>query len=102
MILPWVPLELAYDATLLVDWSQTLYIQQHPGQFYERNPLMGPHPVSRAVVNRYFAASALTHLGASFALGNWPKTRAAFQVTTIAFEVSVINSNKSIGIRLGF
>jgi hypothetical protein len=38
-----------------MDCGQTLYIVNHPNQFYEMNPYLGKHP-RQSLVNEYFAA----------------------------------------------
>jgi len=51
--------EIAFEALHLIDWGQTLDIENHDGM-YEWNPLMGRHP-SRGRVNLVMGAIAVVH-----------------------------------------
>lgn len=107
--------EASYMVLLAADWAQTLYIAANPrrvgwldqpgpgvwvdGGFDEANPLIGKNP-TRARVNRYFAASALTHLGLSYFLP--PKWRRGFQYATITLQAVVVGRNAAMGIKMKF
>ena len=55
---PWtedqVVLQGVATALGVMDWKQTLYVADHPDEYYEVNPIIGKHP-DRSRVNAYFA-----------------------------------------------
>jgi len=91
--------EIAFDAELVMDHQQTLYIHQHYPQYHELNPILGSNPSSGAV-DRYFFASALGHYAISYFLP--PSYRGVWQYVTLGVEGSVVYHNYSIGIRAPF
>jgi len=84
---------------IVLDWSQTLYIADHPDQFYETNSIMGKHP-SRATVNVYMLTNLISH----HTIARWlsPSSRKWFQYSTIAVEAYWIHHNIQIGIGFSF
>lgn len=91
--------EAAYLALHVADWGQTLDIADHPGEFYERNPVLGRHP-SRGEVNRWFLLTGLLHPVVSYVL---PKPyREAWQYVTIGLEIYCVGSNYLVGIGYGY
>lgn len=89
--------QLAANALLTTDWGQTLYVADHPGKFYETNPIIGRHP-SRGRVNRYFAAANILHPLISASLK--PEAREYWQYITIGLESGVVAHNINIGVGL--
>jgi hypothetical protein len=82
--------------TLLVfDWAQTRTIAAHPARWNEMNPILGSHP-SAARVDAWFAASAVLHVVAAYALP--PRWRTPFQLVSIQAEGLVVSRNVAIGI----
>lgn len=91
--------EAVYLAVDAVDWLQTRNIARNPERYYETNAILGQHP-SIGRVNAYFASMMLVHVGIVTAL---PKEyRAAFQFTSIAYEVSYVAGNYKLGISAKF
>lgn len=78
-----------------IDREQTLYVANHPTQFYEHNPILGIHPTP-AVVNLYFAF-ALLHPVVSCILGQ--PYRMLWQGSTIVIEGVTTFRNHSVGIK---
>lgn len=91
--------EVGYLVLHTVDWGQTLYIADNPGEFRERNPVLGSHP-SRGDVNRYFAVTGLLHGVVSYALPD--DIRPYWQYGTIGLELYCVGNNYSLGIGMGF
>lgn len=86
-------------AALVVDWGQTRYIAQHPGQYYEHNALLPDHP-TLGQVNRHFAvALAGTLLIADYLS---PPNRKIFLSVITGFELAVTTRNRSIGVKIAF
>ena len=84
--------------TYAIDCLQTLDIKNHPGM-REINPVLGEHPSDKRIVG-YFAVMSVLHVGIARALPEgW---RGVWQYSTIAFEIAVINRNKTLGIRIRF
>ena len=82
-----------------IDWGQTRYAAEHPGEFQEDNSILGRNP-SAGEINRYMAASAILHTGITKSLPS--KYRKAWQVFTIGFEVGVVHQNAQIGVKVDF
>lgn len=91
--------EAVYQVLHVVDWGQTLDIAARPDEYRELNPLIGTHP-SRGDVNRYFAITALVHLGITRALPR--RYRSAWQYVTIGVQAGNTWRNARIGLRLNF
>ena len=91
--------EAAYLALHVVDWGQTLEIADNPGQYHERNPVLGDHP-SRGRVNAWFAGTALLHPVVSYLLPD--DLRPYWQYGTIGLEMYCVGNNVSLGIGMGF
>lgn len=89
--------ELVYMTSHIIDWRQSLYIADHPWLHAEGNAILGPHP-SDSEVNRYFAATALLHMGVSYVLPH--KWRTAWQYITIGVEVGVNYHNYRAGVKI--
>lgn len=101
-----VVLESVYQLTILVDWSQTLFIveaQQNPDKYNkyytETNHLLGRRP-SRGSVNLYMISSMLAHFGVSYILPH--KYRILYQSCTLGFQLAIINNNVRCGVRTRF
>jgi hypothetical protein len=99
----WNRQDIVFEATYLalhvVDWGQTLDIVERKDEYHERNVFLGKHP-TRADVNKYFAATALLHIGIAHLLDR--PARNYFQIGTIALEAVVINNNFQIGLKLNY
>ena len=93
----------------IIDWGQTLYIADHPEQFYEKqNFLMSKHP-SRSSVNLYFGLSvigktALVHiLPRDYNLWGWNiKPRRIAQSVYIGISGANVYRNYTLDIKIGF
>ena len=86
-------------AVMVIDWGQTRYIAQHPGVYYERNPLLGRHPSVQGV-DLYFASMIVG--SALFANYLSSENRKLFLGTVTAIGISVTAHNRSIGIKIAF
>lgn len=84
---------------LMVDWRQTQQIVEKPGQYYETNYILGPHPTMGSV-NRYFAASVVT----TFLVSEYAPQSTAKTIlrSLMFFEGGVIQHNWNIGLRFNF
>lgn len=56
--------EILYQFLQFIDWRQTLYIVDHPDDFYELSPIIGPHP-TKGTVNTFMVSGSLVHIGLS-------------------------------------
>ena len=86
-------------SALVVDMGQTLYISNHPDEFYEMNPLLGKHPHQDKVIGYFvgwIVASTLT------AMALTPKSRRIFQGSVIGIEAITIGRNYGVGIGMEF
>ena len=92
-------LEGAFTAEVVVDLGQTLYISEHPKEYYELNPLLPRHPSKDQVWCACIIGAGL-HAIVSMALPK--KYRTWWQGTTIVLEGANIVRNKSIGIGMSF
>lgn len=92
--------EAAYLALHGVDWGQTLYIADHPGEYHERNRLMFSEHPSRGEVNLKFAVGAVLHPLVSYLLPD--EYRPWWQYGTIGLEAACVGNNISLGIGMGF
>lgn len=87
--------EVVYLTVHSLDWMQTHAIAANPDKYFEYNPILGEHPDS-AEVNRYFALTALAHIGIARILPHgW---REGFQYVTIGVESRSVVRNFSLGI----
>ncbi len=91
----------AYLAAHVADWGQTRDIASScaSGAYYETNPVMGKCP-SINLVNTYFAATALLHIGVAHVLPQ--KYRRMFQAGTLGMEVNYVANNARIGLSVNF
>jgi hypothetical protein len=80
------------------DWRQTRYISAHPAQYYDHNPLLGPHP-SAEHVNRHFIVYESVVLTSSLLS---PEYRTEILGISASVEVGFVAHNYSIGIRANF
>lgn len=88
----------AHTTLLVADWGQTRYISQHPDQYRENNPILGPHPTQRNV-DLFF----LTQLVGSYYLLDYAKNeRTSILVGFTLVRASAVHRNASIGVRMGF
>jgi hypothetical protein len=93
-------LEAVFTAEVAVDLGQTLYIEEHPKEYYEAvNPFLPRHP-AKGQVWEAMAIGAGLHALVSMALPK--KYRTWWQGTTIILESVNITHNKAIGIGWGF
>ena len=110
------------EATYLVlhtlDWRQTLYIAEHPREYFERNPFVagGSRNPSDSEINRYFIASGILHIAMSHYLPKagrllpeaWQRTlyvdgwRSAFQYISIGVQAGVVARNYQVGVKIVF
>ena len=90
--------QLGYTALHVMDWSQTLDIEQDP-RYFERNSILGRDP-SRGRVNTYFATTLGLHWLIARALPR--KWRNTFQAGTIAIQFGVVKDNLEAGVSLDF
>lgn len=99
---PWsradVTREAVYQALAVVDWGQTLDIENHPG-LYETNFILGKHP-SRARINAYFLTTGALHFAATHYLPR--EWRPVFQYVSIGIEVGAVSNNYKLGVKLAF
>jgi hypothetical protein len=94
-----IVLEGAFAAEVAVDLGQTLYIEEHPKEYYELNPFLPRHPTKDQVWGACIIGAGL-HAIVSMALPK--KYRTWWQGTTIVLEGANIVRNKSIGIGMSF
>jgi len=98
---PWSPQDTILEGTTLAalacDWAQTSNI--HRGDWHEINSILGRHP-EQSTINAYFLASAALHVVIADQLsGKW---RTAWQCAWIGAEVTTVQRNYKLGIRLNF
>jgi hypothetical protein len=88
-----------YTILHIADWSQTLYIAEHPGGFSERNGFLGDHP-SGDKVNAYMLGSYLLSTFMIYAL---PEDASyGFQAVIIIDKAHAVHSNYAIGVGFQF
>src|SRR5664280_540490 len=93
-------LEGIFTAEVVVDLNQTLYISEHPNQYYEAvNPLLPRHPTKDQVWGACIIGAGV-HALVSMALPK--KYRTWWQGATIVLEGVNITRNNKIGIGWGF
>jgi hypothetical protein len=86
-------------AALAVDWGQTRHIAKNPSRFDEKNPLLGTAP-SVGKVDTYFVGAMLGTVAVARLL---PRDyRRLFLAGTLSMELSVIDQNRSIGVKIEF
>jgi hypothetical protein len=86
-------------ATLAVDWGQTRHIAKNPDRFYEKNRILGANP-SVGKVDAYFLGAMVGTVAVAQLL---PRDyRRLFLAGTLSMELSVIEQNRSIGIKVEF
>jgi hypothetical protein len=86
-------------ASLVVDWGQTRHIAKNPSRFDEKNRILGTTP-SVGKVDAYFVGAMLgTVAVAQFLPQDY---RRLFLAGTLSMELSVIDQNRSIGIKVDF
>jgi hypothetical protein len=83
----------------LLDWGQTLYIADHPQNYYERNSLFSDHP-DRGRVNFLFALGIPLHIGITHLLP--AKWRPYYQGVTISITGYCVINNFQAGIGFAF
>lgn len=91
--------EMAFVGVMALDWSTTLTIADHPGNWREINPILGEHP-SRGKVNTYFASAIAGHAIIAYLLP--PKYRVWWQYGWIGLEAGVDAKNLTTGISLSW
>lgn len=86
------------QASLVIDWGQTLDIKNHEWM-YERNPILGKHP-SDSKINAYFVGAIIgNQLMAQYLEGN---NRRIWQVAIIAIQTITITENHQLGLSVNF
>jgi len=86
-------------AALAVDWGQTRHIAKNPQRFAETNPILGPSP-SVGKVDAYFVGAMVGTVALAHVLpSDW---RQLFLGGVLALELSVVNQNRSLGIKMAF
>ena len=86
-------------ATLAVDWGQTRNIAKNPSRFDEKNRILGTTP-SVGRVDAYFVGAMLGTVAVAHLLPQ--DMRRLFLAGTLSMELSVIDQNRSIGIKVDF
>jgi len=90
--------QVTYSIVHILDWGQTLDIENRPG-IIETNPILGEHP-SRSDINIYMASTLIGHAVVSYALPQgW---RRAWQAAGIGLELAMLGNNYRLGLRMGF
>jgi len=88
----------AHTALVVADWGQTRYISQHPDQFEEMNPILGPHPSQRNV-DLFF----LTQLVGSYYLIDYFKNdRTSILIGLTVVRGATVQHNAHFGVKMGF
>jgi hypothetical protein len=90
--------QIAVEATLYLDYLQTVDIKNHSGMF-EKNIILGLHPKDNRVT-AYFLLAGAGHYAVTRALPT--EYRAPWQYTWIALEAATIIHNKKIGLHFNF
>lgn len=90
--------QVVVEATLYLDYLQTVDIKNHPGMF-EKNIILGLHPKDNRVT-AYFLLAGAGHYAVTRALPT--EYRALWQYTWIALEAATIIHNKKIGLKFDF
>ena len=83
----------------VLDWQQTRYIANHPGEYREHNLILGNHP-SQGEVDAYFALASTGQVLIAHYLPS--KYRKLWLGLWIGIEGSYVASNSSIGIKMQF
>ena len=83
-------LELVYDISTAIDWTQTLRIDS---RYHETNPILGKHP-TQSTINIYMPTSMLLH----YLISDHLENRKAFQYFTLGVEMNTIYMNFRIGL----
>ena len=86
-------------ASLVVDWGQTRHIAKNPNRFDEKNRILGSTP-SVGKVDTYFLGAMLGTVAVAHLLPQ--DMRRLFLAGTLSMELSVIDQNRSIGIKVDF
>jgi len=86
-------------ASLVVDWGQTRHIAKNPSRFDEKNRILGTTP-SVGKVDAYFLGAMLGTVAVAHLLPQ--DMRRLFLAGTLSMELSVIDQNRSIGIKVDF
>jgi hypothetical protein len=86
-------------ATLAVDWGQTRHIAKNPERFYEKNRILGASP-SVGKVDAYFLGAMVGTVAVAHLLPT--DYRRLFLAGTLSMELSVVEQNRSIGIKVEF
>ena len=86
-------------ASLVVDWGQTRHIAKNPSRFDEKNRILGTTP-SVGKVDAYFVGAMLGTVAVAHLLPQ--DMRRLFLAGTLSMELSVIDQNRSIGIKVDF
>lgn len=93
-----IGMEIVYVGLHLVDWGQTLDIENHPG-LYETNPILGKHP-SRGKINAMFFTGLVLQPIIAHALPH--KWRKAWIGSGIMLEAGCVGNNIHVGIGASF
>ena len=85
--------------TLAIDWGQTRHIAKNPERFYEKNRILGASP-SVGKVDAYFLGAMVGTVAVAHLLPT--DYRRLFLAGTLSMELSVVEQNRSIGIKVEF
>ena len=88
-------LEATYLTLHAIDWRQTRYISEHPGRYYECNPVLGRHP-STGEVDLWFASTTIAHVAVTHLLPQ--EYRKYWQWINIGMSGGCVGQNINIGI----
>ena len=84
---------------MLADWSTTQNMtHRYNESYYERNPLLGPHPTSAQVNLHFLIAIPLLFLAAD----QFPAYRIEILQVTSAVELIAVGNNLRLGLHFGF
>jgi len=99
----WTNEETAWGAVagtlLLADWSTTQNMTHRYGQsYYERNPLLGPHPTASQVSLHFLIAVPTVYLSAD----QFPEYRKEILQAVSAVELIAVGNNLRLGLHFQF
>ena len=86
---------IASTVAMVVDWRQTVYIANHPGRYWECNPILGRHPSEREV-NLYFVGAVIGKIIVAHILPS--KWRKIWLTGMMVVSVGCVGNNLRAGI----
>jgi hypothetical protein len=98
--------ESVYQTLHVIDSAQTVYIAQHPSEYYEKESdwAIGHHPTEARVI-QFTAADAIVHVAVTTALVKLDAARwvtRTWELLTIADTGNCVRGNFKIGIKAQF